>query len=78
MADISDVHPAVIHALKTGNLDQAIAASGRKTPVDGPTRAVQNHPTANAPKVTYQPNNLDLDDDDFYSRYNTDPFGRRT
>ncbi|WP_078326897.1 hypothetical protein [Mycobacteroides salmoniphilum] len=77
MADISDLHPAVIHALKTGSLDQAIAASGRNAPVDGSTRRVQNHPTTpGADKATYQP--TDLDDDDFYSRYNSDPFGRRT
>lgn len=77
MADISDLHPAVIHALKTGNLDQAIAASGRNTPVDGSTRPVQNYlTTPGAHKATYQP--TELDDDDFYGRYNSDPFGRRT
>ncbi|WJR34191.1 hypothetical protein P3F83_01710 [Mycobacteroides immunogenum] len=77
MADISDLHPAVIHALKTGSLDQAIAASGRNATVDGSARRVQNHPTTpGAHKLAYQP--ADLDDDDFYGRYNTDPFGLRT
>lgn len=73
MTDLSKLHPAVIHALRTGELDQAHAAaaelkkqSGTRSPEPSPVRRTSRR---------QQPPVID-DDDDFYARFRSNPLGR--
>ncbi len=75
MADTSDLHPAVLHALKTGNVEEALKMAGLdKQSLNATTRPGQ----ADAPKQAsrrHQPPVID-DDDDFYARFRSNPLGR--
>lgn len=73
MADISDLHPAIIHALKTGKLDQAQAATGQSVgSVSAPVRLRQNRPTART-KAEPQRRSTEAEDDAFYDGFNNNP-----
>lgn len=73
MADMSDLHPAIIHALKTGKLDQAQAVTGRSVPSAGASvRPMSNRPTSKA-KAESRRRSTEADDDAFYDGFNNNP-----
>ncbi|MUM22500.1 hypothetical protein FZI91_12430 [Mycobacterium sp. CBMA271] len=77
MADTSHLHPAVLHALRTGNLDQAVEAARLAAPArGGPNAAPAPAKSATAPLLP-QTRRLDLEEDDFYSGFRSDPLGWR-
>lgn len=76
MADISDLHPAVIHALRTGQVDQACAAAQLDT--QSTARAVRTFRTESSRRSGDVPTGPNIaEDDEFYEQFNNDPLGRK-
>ena len=74
MADISDLHPAIIHALKTGKLDQAHAATGQTVPpASGSVWLTQKRPRAKETAEPPQRRSTEAEDDAFYDGFNNNP-----
>lgn len=70
MADMSDLHPAIVHALKTGKLDQAQAVTGQSVPSAGASvRLTPDRPTAKA-KAEPRRRSTEAEDDAFYDGFN--------
>lgn len=75
MADTSDLHPTVVHALRTGNVEPAVAAAkGDTTSTARPVRISRN---GSPRETTTQPPRTALEEDDFYQNFRSNPLGRR-
>ncbi|SHZ11168.1 Uncharacterised protein [Mycobacteroides abscessus subsp. abscessus] len=77
MADMSDLHPAVVHALRTGNIDQARAAAAARgaDSTARTTRTSRTEPSRRPSNPQSRP--TVAEDDEFYEQFNNDPLGRR-
>lgn len=76
MADTSDLHPTVVHALRTGDVGPAQDAAklNASTSAARPARASRTE----APRgATKQPPPTALEEDDFYQNFRSNPLGRR-
>lgn len=76
MADTSDLHPTVMHALRTGNVEPAVTAAKGDTAssTTKPARISRNE----SPRgTTKQPPPTALEEDDFYQNFRSNPLGRR-
>lgn len=72
MADTSDLHPAVLHALRTGKIDQALAAalpganpSSRNTRTPRPERSRQ--------ASNRHDRSTEAEEDAFFKGFNNNP-----
>lgn len=76
MADTSDLHPAVLHALRTGKIDQARAAAQLNT--HSTVRAARASRTESSRRSgDLPPRPTIAEDDEFYEQFNNDPLWRR-
>lgn len=77
MADTSDLDPGILHALKTGNVEQALQmAELNQHP---PSTTAQRSQAEPPRRTTNQVQGVsDLDEDAFYETFRNDPLGRRT
>lgn len=76
MADTSDLHPTVVHALRTGDVGPAQDAARINASASAarPARASRTE----APRgTTKQPPPTALEEDDFYQNFRSNPLGRR-
>lgn len=76
MADTSDLHPAVIHALRTGDVGPAQDAA-RLNASTSATRPARTSRNESAREATKQPPPTTLEEDDFYQNFRSNPLGRR-
>lgn len=77
LADTSDLHPAVVHALRTGDVGpahEAAAKLGTPTSAARPAQASRSESPRGAKK---QPPATALEEDDFYQNFRSNPLGRR-
>ncbi len=76
MADTSDLHPTVVHALRTGDVGPAQDAAklNASTCATRPARTSRNE---SARGTTKQPPSTALEEDDFYRNFRSNPLGRR-
>lgn len=75
LADTSDLHQTVIHALRTGDVGPALAAAKLSTPTS--TRSTQTSRTESPRGTKKQPPPTALEEDDFYQNFRSNPLGRR-
>lgn len=73
MADISDLHPAIIHALKTGKLDQAQVATGQNVPLTGASMRLTPSRSTSKTKHESPRRSTEAEDDAFYDGFNNNP-----
>ncbi|BBZ82658.1 hypothetical protein MABM_25740 [Mycobacteroides abscessus] len=76
MADTSDLHPAVLHALRTGDVGPAQDAAKLNASTSTARRA-QGSRNESASGATKQPPPTALEEDDFYQNFRSNPLGRR-
>lgn len=76
LADTSDLHPTVVHALRTGDVGPAQAAAklGAPTSAARPAQAFRSESPRGTKK---QPPPTALEEDDFYQNFRSSPFGRQ-
>lgn len=75
MADTSDLHPTVVHALRTGDVNPALAAA--KGDVASTARPARISRTESPRETRKQPPPTALEEDDFYQSFRSNPLGRR-
>lgn len=76
MADTSDLHPTVVHALRTGDVGPAQDAAKLNASTSAARRA-QGSRNESASGATKQPPPTALEEDDFYQNFRSNPLGRR-
>jgi hypothetical protein len=77
LADTSDLHPAVVHALRTGSVEPAIAAAKLNAPSTAKSGRTSRTESPRRTDDQQRPPPTVFEEDDFYQGFRSNPLGRR-